>query len=309
MFGYSFLQVIWYFLIYSVLGWCVEVIYCTVNDGKVTNRGYLNGPVCPIYGFGMVMVLFLLRIAGFSDVTTASVPILFIGGMVLASAVEFLGGWGLMKLFGMRWWDYSSRPFNIGGYICLQFSIVWGLGAVAVIRIVQAPLSRIVENRFFAGIFMIIVCIAACIIYLIDFVMTTITVIGLSKRIKELDEIAHKLRMLSDELSTHIGTGALDIDRRVDETKVQAALGKMELEQKVEELEERAISVREKLSGGRLFGAGRIMSAFPELSKVNGFKSIDSMSVHEFVDSHANISERAKALKKKYNDILSNMEK
>lgn len=82
----TFYELLWYFSIYSFLGWCMEVVFCTVRTGKLVNRGFLNGPVCPIYGFGMVIVLAVL--GRFSD----NIALLFFGGMVLTSALELVGG-------------------------------------------------------------------------------------------------------------------------------------------------------------------------------------------------------------------------
>lgn len=118
--GLTFYELLWYFAIYSFLGWCMEVVFCTVRTGKLVNRGFLNGPVCPIYGFGMVIVLAVL--GRFSD----NVALLFFGGMALTSALELAGGWALKRFFHTTWWDYSDKPMNLGGYICLQFSLAWG---------------------------------------------------------------------------------------------------------------------------------------------------------------------------------------
>ena len=117
--GFSLYHVLAFFLIYSCTGWCLEVIFAAATTGQLVNRGFLNGPVCPIYGFGMVIVLFTLT--PLQD----SVLLLYIGGVILPSALELVGGWALYKLYHTRWWDYSDFPFNIGGYICLEFSLLW----------------------------------------------------------------------------------------------------------------------------------------------------------------------------------------
>ena len=98
----TFYDLLWYFTIYSFLGWCSEVIFATVTTGKFVNRGFLNGPVCPIYGFGMSLVLLVLL--PFSD----NIPLLFIGGALLTSAIELVGGWALKKFFHTTWWDYIN---------------------------------------------------------------------------------------------------------------------------------------------------------------------------------------------------------
>jgi hypothetical protein len=117
--GFSLYHILAYFLIYSCIGWCLEVIYAAATTGQLVNRGFLNGPVCPIYGFGMILVLFFLT--PLED----DLLLLYIGGVILPSALELVGGWALYKLYHTRWWDYSDFPFNIGGYICLEFCLLW----------------------------------------------------------------------------------------------------------------------------------------------------------------------------------------
>ena len=136
--GFSLYHVLAFFLIYSCTGWCLEVIFAAATTGQLVNRGFLNGPVCPIYGFGMIIVLFALT--PLQD----SVLLLYIGGVILPSALELVGGWALYKLYHTRWWDYSDFPFNIGGYICLQFSLLWGVGTLVVMRIVHPVVAGLV---------------------------------------------------------------------------------------------------------------------------------------------------------------------
>ena len=129
----------WYFFLYAFLGWCAEVAFAACKTGRLVNRGFLNGPVCPIYGFGMLAAVTAL------GPVRGSLPALFFGGGLLATALELVGGWALMTLFHARWWDYSDKPFNLGGYICLRFSLLWGLGVTAVMRLVDPA----VENGWY----------------------------------------------------------------------------------------------------------------------------------------------------------------
>ena len=89
--GFSLYQILAFFLIYSCLGWCLEVIYAAVSTGQLVNRGFLNGPVCPIYGFGMIIVLFTL--SPLAD----NLLLLYIGGVILPSVLELAGGWGALQ--------------------------------------------------------------------------------------------------------------------------------------------------------------------------------------------------------------------
>ena len=113
-------EVFAYFFCYSFLGWVTEVAFHAVTQGKFVNRGFLNGPVCPIYGTGMVAVLLILG----ENISRAW--LVFLVGVGLPTLIELITGWVLERFFHNKWWDYSSRRFNLKGYICLEFSILWG---------------------------------------------------------------------------------------------------------------------------------------------------------------------------------------
>ena len=132
-------SILWLFLIYAFLGWCAEVCYAALRTGRFVNRGFLNGPVCPIYGFGVLIVLTCL------EPLRENLLLLFLGSVVLTSLLEWVTGLLLEKLFHQRWWDYSDQPLNLGGYICLRFSILWGLACLFVVKIVHPSVLLLVR--------------------------------------------------------------------------------------------------------------------------------------------------------------------
>lgn len=202
---------LWYFSIYSFLGWCLEVVFCTVRTGKLVNRGFLNGPVCPIYGFGMTLVLAVL--GRFSD----NIVLLFFGGMVLTSALELVGGWALKKFFHTTWWDYSDKPFNIGGYICLQFSLAWGVCVVIAVRFLHRAVEAFVHWIPFAlGVVLICIILAY---FLTDAIVTVLAICRINRNLAVLSAMAAKLRQDSDALSDSLGRFALRADERVSEQR------------------------------------------------------------------------------------------
>ena len=177
--GFSLYHVLAFFLIYSCTGWCLEVIFAAATTGQLVNRGFLNGPVCPIYGFGMVIVLFTLT--PLQD----SVLLLYIGGVILPSALELVGGWALYKLYHTRWWDYSDFPFNIGGYICLEFSLLWGVGTLVVMRIVHPVVAGLVDMvPPFVGF--VVMCVLYA-VYAADVVVTAFAASGLAKTLDAME--------------------------------------------------------------------------------------------------------------------------
>lgn len=123
---------IW-FVIYSVIGWICEVIFCSVRAKKLVNRGFLNGPYCPIYGAGVMLMITFLR--GIEN------PIaLFLAGALLTSTLEYVTSWTMEKLFHARWWDYSSNFLNINGRICLLGAFIFGSMSLIAVRLIHPVL-------------------------------------------------------------------------------------------------------------------------------------------------------------------------
>ena len=109
------------FIIFSILGYISEVIYCYILDKKIVNRGFLHGPYCPIYGFGALASIYFLN-KYYNDPL-----IIFTLGMLLFSVIEYISSYLMEKLFNDKWWDYSNYFLNINGRICLYFGIFWGV--------------------------------------------------------------------------------------------------------------------------------------------------------------------------------------
>ena len=199
------------FFIYSFLGWCVEVAFVAVTTGKVVNRGFLNGPVCPIYGCGMVGVLIILL------PVKNNVWLLFLGGMIICSAVELFGGWILDKIFHMRWWDYSEKPFNIGGYICLPFSIMWGFAVVFAVKFVHTPIMFLVKKVPDMGKLVLIIFLV--IIFTVDMIVTLKNLIGIKKSLGQLDLIAEELNNIGNQIKDVVGNSAIDMADKAEQAK------------------------------------------------------------------------------------------
>lgn len=126
------------FSFYAFLGWVMETLYATQKQHEFVNRGFLKGPFCPIYGLGGLLVeqtfLNLEHISN-SAATTTIGGILF--SILLVTLLEYATGSVLENIFHKKWWDYSDEPFNLRGYICLRFSILWGLVAYVFMQVIQ----------------------------------------------------------------------------------------------------------------------------------------------------------------------------
>ncbi len=189
-------DLLWIFFIYAFLGWCVEVAFHAVSKGVFINRGFLNGPWCPIYGCGMLLVVGILY------PLRSHLLILFFGSVILTSALEFVTGFVLEKLFHSKWWDYSDLPFNIMGYVCLKFSLYWGLAGTFVIDIIHPilfGLMRLIPQ--IVGDVLLGVLIVAM---LVDISFTVSTILKINRRLKLLDDLSKGLRQVSDDIGENL---------------------------------------------------------------------------------------------------------
>ncbi len=130
-----------YFFIYAFLGWILETAFCILTTGTFTKRGFLYGPICPIYGFGAILLIESLK-----NIKTNTVGKFFIG-MVAFTVFEYIASVVLEDLFGLRWWDYTGQPFNFQGRISLSFSIVWGILGVIFVEKIHPFITKIFERK------------------------------------------------------------------------------------------------------------------------------------------------------------------
>lgn len=194
--GYTWIQMGWIVLIYSCLGWCCEVAFAALKTGKFVNRGFLNGPVCPIYGFGVLSVVLVL------EPVKDNLLLLFFGSMVFTSLLEFIAGFAMERIFHDKWWDYSNNPFNIKGYICLEFSIIWGIACVLVVDVIHPIIMKLVNAvPHTLGLWLMA---ALYVILAADAVLTLVELLKLPKRFKAMEELEAAITTVSDAMGENI---------------------------------------------------------------------------------------------------------
>ena len=138
MYVYTLGQWLLFFYLYCFLGWVWESCYVSLKQRRWVNRGFLRGPLLPIYGFGAVLILWAtLPVRG-------SLALIFLLGMAAASALEYVTGAAMEALFKVRYWDYSNQPFNLNGHICLTCSLAWGAFSILLVRVLHPPLEDLV---------------------------------------------------------------------------------------------------------------------------------------------------------------------
>lgn len=230
---YTFSEIVSFFYIYAFLGWGMEVVYAVTSTGKFINRGFLNGPVCPIYGFGMVTIL--LIVAPIED----NLFLLFLLSTIFTTIIEFFTGVVLEKIFRAKWWDYTDLPFNIKGYVCLKFSIIWGIACTFVVKIIHSLIYGVVS--IIPDLLMIILLICFSIVILIDIIVTVSSIFKLKKRLKVMDKLALEIKDVSNNIGQKISTRVLEVKEKNEEIKDK-------LEDKFEVLEKKKENYIRKIS-------------------------------------------------------------
>ena len=138
--NYSIDQWVIFFFIYCFIGWIWECSYVSIRTKKLTNRGFMRGPVLPIYGFGATFGNILMQpFAG-------SYMAVYLVGAVVATIFEYLVGVMMIKVLGDLWWDYNDKPYNFKGIICLESSIAWGFYAIGVVKFLNGFILRTIDK-------------------------------------------------------------------------------------------------------------------------------------------------------------------
>lgn len=208
MLPYPFLDSYMMFFIYSFIGWVVEVIYCGVVEDKFINRGFLNGPMCPVYGLGFYAAIW------FFEPFTGNFFVVFFGTALAATTVELIAGVILFHAFHMRWWDYSDYKLNLRGYICLRFFIYWGIACSLGLYVIHPIVMWLIHHIDYG--FEVGLVVFLTVILVIDLITTIATIIGFQKKVWAFAKITSGVKVVSDKLGEQI-YGSVDTITTVSE--------------------------------------------------------------------------------------------
>ena len=254
-FSYTFLLLI----IYSILGWCGEMIYCSAGQRKLCEkRGFLNGPICPIYGHGALVVLLCLHGGCKNPLLT------FLLGAVLTSLVEYITSFAMEKLFHMRWWDYSQYKFHLNGRVCLLNSTLFGLASVFLCHFANPPITAWLAGLLASGAAVPLSLILLA-VYLTDIVLSVRGAIQLGGRLARLHaiygELSEKLESMTAEARQTVHT---KLEERGGELTARLEAVRQEAQQKL-----RALYDRQSLFERRLLRSFPTMRSihYPEAMK------------------------------------------
>lgn len=252
-----------YFIIYSFLGWGMETIYCSIPARHFVRRGFLYGPICPIYGVGVLMM-----ICWFAPLMDT--PVLFyLTATVCMSAWEYFVGWFLETTTHIKYWDYSDKPFNLKGRICLQICLAWGVLSFLVLYFIQPKVAALVAQvpsllryvlcGFFLGV---LTSDAAATIY----------------QLAKTAQLLEKVQQAGDELRLQVHLGREELEDRLSEAR-EAFTGHIE-DLLPEELDEagQALKARyDELVSRTEYLSRRLRSRYTDMRSTRAFDALESV--------------------------------
>ena len=211
--GYSIVQWMFFFFVYCFVGWVWECTYCSIIERHITNRGFMRGPVIPIYGCGTTVML--LVSAPFKD----NIALIFLAGMVGATLLEFVTGALMEALFKVRYWDYSHVPLNIHGYVCLGASLGWGLAAVLLNKFIHVPVERLesaIPNKYEQLIVLLVTMI-----FVADFSISFKAALDLRDILIRMESIKAEAERMQRRVDVLLAVATDEKDKWVDRRQAQ----------------------------------------------------------------------------------------
>lgn len=236
------------FFCYSFLGWFTETAYCGIAQKHFTNRGFLSGPLCPVYGFGALLVIYLL------EPLSENLLALFVGGMLLTSILEYLTGWLLETIFHTKWWDYSQHRFQIHGRVCLLNATLFGILAVIVVRLLHPFIAQFIGRLDFLR--QVIIGTVLLTLLAVDLFFSVRAAFQISGKLAALNSAAQNL---NERMRAELEKRKLTLEsfeHMTRDERLAAILGQTEAD--------RLLQKYEQLQNSR-FMQRRILSAFPHM--------------------------------------------
>lgn len=204
VFGLPISLFVLYFIVYSVLGWCMETVYCSVLERRFVPRGFLFGPMCPIYGVGVLMM-----ICWFQPLMDRPV-VFYLTATVCMSAWEYLVGWFLETTTHIKYWDYSMYRFNLKGRICLWVCLMWGVLSFLVLYFIHPKVAQLLGR------------IGLIPRYILDGFFLGVLVSDTGATIYQLvrtSQMLGKLQRVGDELRLQVRLGKAELSDMLAEAK------------------------------------------------------------------------------------------
>lgn len=194
--GVDLYHILNWLVLYSFAGWLWESCYVSVKERRLVNRGFVTGPVCTIYGFGAVSVYLMLK------PVSGNLFLLYLGGVLVPTVLEYLTSLLMEAVFHTRWWDYTRNKYNFQGRICLGASLGWGFFTVVLFEVLHPAVERIVAlYRVETGKLFLTISLF---VYAVDFGMSYMNAMQIGERLRSMDELLDELYELSARLEARV---------------------------------------------------------------------------------------------------------
>ncbi|MDD2971404.1 MAG: hypothetical protein PHE02_04640 [Lachnospiraceae bacterium] len=227
MYQYSVVQWLFFFYLYCFMGWCFESVYVSICQKKIINRGFMRGPFLPIYGSGAIVMLVV------SAPYQGNIILTYLSGVIGATLLEYVTGVCMEALFKVRYWDYSKKPFNFQGHICLGSSIAWGFLTIFMTHVVHRPIAEFVLG--IPSALLTIITLTLTVFIAADFSISFRTAMDLRDVLMRMEKGKEELLRIQKRLDVMIAV--------IDESKEEFVEG---IEQKKEQTREQLEQVKEK---------------------------------------------------------------
>lgn len=244
---YTIENIFLWLIIYSVIGWIYESTLCSITERRFVNRGFLNGPYCPIYGFGAILDILILG-------WIKNPILLFVLSAILTCTLEYITSYLMEKLFHARWWDYSNRKFNINGRVCLIGAVVFGTLSLILIKLVH-PLVLKMIGMMSDTLFHTIV-IALAVIFITD---NVVTIAGFCHFDKKIKKFADEFKIQTEKLSENIKARTENIKAKTENIKSKTNIQVPSVFSDIQENLAKKFNFQEK----------RMLKAFPKFKSIN----------------------------------------
>jgi uncharacterized membrane protein len=227
---YSTGQWVLLFFLYSFCGWIWECCYVSARQRRWVNRGFLQGPLLPIYGCGAIIILFVTL------PVSNDLRLVWLFGMLAATALEYVTGAAMERLFQVRYWDYSYQKFNLNGYICLSSSIAWGFFSILLVRFVHPPLARLLAD---VPAFLVDpAALALTAAFSVDAARSVQDALDLRETLRKLAEENEELRRLAKRAEVAAAFAEEDLRRFRERTEVEKLVLQTRIESELMEHQE-----------------------------------------------------------------------
>lgn len=239
MYTYNLTQWLAFFIIYCFIGWCWESSFVSVKKKKWVNRGFMHGPLLPIYGSGAVLILFV------SLPFKAHPVAVYFAGMIAATILEYVTGVLMEALFKVRYWDYSNQKFNFQGHICLTSSLAWGFFSIAMVYWVHKPFEKFVlsiPEAVLSPIVHVVMMLAAA-----DFALSFKTAIELRDVLVKVEAAKKELKLLQKRLEVVEAVIADEAQQRIEQAQQQKEEIKARIADETQLKKEQALVQREEI--------------------------------------------------------------